>query len=777
MARTVFTVILALVLIAGISYLGARALVEYRLTPEQKFELRHETGPIKSNILKQLESSPEDGTALAELIEILVLEGNLGRADLLSRVHGVRSENLISVRKLFAEIDAEAKTGKLENRRRDERWMRYVDWPIYGNFRFSQGYRYAVLGDWVSAKNEFDAIKNKKSGIKINPLLADHLGYMLARCNQESGDHNAAIKMLEPMLDSNKANGLRPKIYSSLIASYLSLGDERRAENMSKRLDFVSGFTWEKTKAHLSWGDFYIANGRKTEALDAYVKALDSDETSATLATSALEGILNILSSRDASLELKLDDVMLIADAAARTKKTAEAKRAIDWILDSKPDSKLLPEFLLAKVYLSLDADDKRAAESAMSSLNLIGASDDVMARALYYFGAYYAKKKDNLKADEYYLSSSKLVADISADARFRRYLLMKQNKAKNKYNIEAAKEDLKFIVDNFPESRHFADAAEELIAIYFYKGETAAAKKLAESLTGKGTAAENLKNYWFYRIAQKNGDASAAEAAKSALKWRSYTYFEVAIADSPALQAVPSKSFALEPERVDEVFFGMGLFDLGRESAINAEWLIPDISLAEEAFSRLDYGTFEAAAWHAEKLVEKGIIADNELLHLLLDMAYPRPFEDEVRAAAARHGLNPAIIWAIMKQESGFKPVAVSSAGAAGLMQLMPDTASWLIGGGKAQNLGDFRTSPAANIELGAAYIAYLKNERMAGQPLEALLGSYNAGPGNTLAWMSRYPDVPGWLYAELIPNLENERFTKRVMRNYDIYIKLERK
>ncbi len=65
--------------------------------------------------------------------------------------------------------------------------------------------------------------------------------------------------------------------------------------------------------------------------------------------------------------------------------------------------------------------------------------------------------------------------------------------------------------------------------------------------------------------------------------------------------------------------------------------------------------------------------------------------------------------------------------------------------------NFGDFKSDPAANIELGAAYIAYLKNERMAGEPLEAVIGSYNAGPGNTRTWLGRYPGVPGWLYAEM--------------------------
>ena len=776
MVRTVLVVTFTIVLAVALAFGGARMYVEYSLSPEDKFELRHETEPLKQKLLKSLETNPGDGETLAKLIDILVLEGNLGRAELLCRLNSIHSEKLEIVRALFAEMDAEVKQNRsLENRRRDGRWMVFVDYPLYGSFRFAQGYRYAVLGDWTSAKNEFDAIKNKKSGIKINPHLLDHVEYMLARCHQESGDHKTALKILATLKDSNKANGLRPKIYAAQLSSHLALGDEQRAEDDSKRLYFVSGYTWEKTKAHLNWGDFYSAAGRKQEALTSYIAALEADETSGTLAELAVAGALGLLTSRDDSLKIDDWNVMLLAAAAVRAGKTAEARRTLDWIIDSGADSRLLQEFLLAKVFLSLEADSEKDVEAAMTALNLTGASDDVMARALFHLGAHYAKKRKFDRADEYYLASSKLLADVSADARYRRYILMKENKAKNRYNIENAVEDLKFICDNYPESGVFVPASEELIPIYFYKNDRSAARKLADKLAGKGLAAETLRYYWNYRLASASGNNDEAKAAKEALKWRSYTYFEVAVGDAPAEREHVSKPSVFEQERVDEIFFGMGLFDLGRESAINAEWLVPDISLAVEAFARRDFGSFEDAAWHAEKLIEKGIVSDPELLRLLLDIAYPRPFEDEVRAAAARHGIDAAIIWAIMKQESGFRPYAISSAGAAGLMQLMPDTASWLIGGGRARGLGDYRKEPAANIELGAAYIAYLKSDRMAGRPLEALLGSYNAGPGNTSSWINRYPGAPGWLYAELIPNRENESFTKRVMRNYDIYLKLE--
>ena len=117
-------------------------------------------------------------------------------------------------------------------------------------------------------------------------------------------------------------------------------------------------------------------------------------------------------------------------------------------------------------------------------------------------------------------------------------------------------------------------------------------------------------------------------------------------------------------------------------------------------------------------------------------------PFAAEIDAAAARHGLDPALLRGLIRQESGFDPNARSSAGAMGLCQLMPATAAGL----GVTNPSD----PVQNIEGGAKYLKQ-QLDRFGGDVAKAL-AAYNAGPGA----VQRYGGVP--------PYPETQNYVQRV-------------
>jgi soluble lytic murein transglycosylase-like protein len=120
------------------------------------------------------------------------------------------------------------------------------------------------------------------------------------------------------------------------------------------------------------------------------------------------------------------------------------------------------------------------------------------------------------------------------------------------------------------------------------------------------------------------------------------------------------------------------------------------------------------------------------------------------------------------MRQESGFNPNAMSQAGAVGLMQLMPQTAT-LVSGEKKPNLRD----PRVSIAIGQEYIADLLKMDSVGNNLFMLAAAYNAGPGNLQKWKSssRYADDDPLLFIESLPSRETRLFIERVMANYWIY------
>lgn len=130
---------------------------------------------------------------------------------------------------------------------------------------------------------------------------------------------------------------------------------------------------------------------------------------------------------------------------------------------------------------------------------------------------------------------------------------------------------------------------------------------------------------------------------------------------------------------------------------------------------------------------------------------------------------VDPALIHAIMRQESGFDSGATSKKGAKGLMQVMPTTASDVAGEDGDETALD---NPQTNLEIGQRYLEELLASKEVDGDLFALLIAYNAGPGNLAKWKKSVPenDDP-LLFIETIPSGQARDYVERVLANYWIY------
>jgi len=133
---------------------------------------------------------------------------------------------------------------------------------------------------------------------------------------------------------------------------------------------------------------------------------------------------------------------------------------------------------------------------------------------------------------------------------------------------------------------------------------------------------------------------------------------------------------------------------------------------------------------------------------------------------------VDPAMVYGVARTESNFDTSLVSRAGAVGLMQIMPQTASFLTGGKDTANLRGSLRDPGVNLALGQRYITYLAGHEVVDGDLLRLLASYNAGPGNFGRWGGSIRDLADpLLFLEAIPIDETRAFVPRVLTNTWIY------
>jgi soluble lytic murein transglycosylase len=265
-------------------------------------------------------------------------------------------------------------------------------------------------------------------------------------------------------------------------------------------------------------------------------------------------------------------------------------------------------------------------------------------------------------------------------------------------------------------------------------------------------------------RSAQRRGDAQTAAAlyaaivpsdnfysasAAARLGTRARPHPEALAADSAALAAL-----AARPEFVR----ARELLLCRLNAAALGEWLA-GFGALDGAARRQAVHLASSWGWHDLAVAT----ATREQVFFDYALLYPKPYDAAVDAAAAATKLSPTLIYALIRQESLFRPDAVSGAGAMGLAQLLPETARLTA---RAWSLPQPRPAdllvPDVNVRLGAAHLRSLI-DRFEGQTMLAL-AAYNAGPVPAERWLPPEPlDADVWV--ENIPYNETREYVQRVL------------
>jgi soluble lytic murein transglycosylase len=148
----------------------------------------------------------------------------------------------------------------------------------------------------------------------------------------------------------------------------------------------------------------------------------------------------------------------------------------------------------------------------------------------------------------------------------------------------------------------------------------------------------------------------------------------------------------------------------------------------------------------------------------------YPTLYIEAIENWSQQRQLNPLLVISVIRQESRFEPKIHSSAGAVGLMQVMPETSKWV-----AENIGVKKYSlenPNDNVKLGTWYLDEI-HDRYKNNSMLAI-ASYNAGSGNLSKWLQGKKVSDPDEFVEAIPFEETQGYVKNVFGNYWNYLRL---
>jgi soluble lytic murein transglycosylase len=147
----------------------------------------------------------------------------------------------------------------------------------------------------------------------------------------------------------------------------------------------------------------------------------------------------------------------------------------------------------------------------------------------------------------------------------------------------------------------------------------------------------------------------------------------------------------------------------------------------------------------------------------------FPLVYRDELVARAAENGLDPALLAALINQESTYDPAALSAVGARGLMQLMVPTGRGLAQGRIAKFRPESLFDPLVNLDLGARYFRQVLNGF--GGRVERALAAYNAGPTRVGVWTSANPGMSAEEFIESIPFPETRTYVMTILSGREHY------
>ena len=572
---------------------------------------------------------------------------------------------------------------------------------------------------WTKALEKFQSLE------KDYVLLSDYVLYDMAVCYEKSGEKDKAIAALKRIISDRKNSPLYRKAFRKILE--ITKDDDINAALRHYDL-YISEFPHD-SKALWEKAELLEKAGRKEEAFPVWKEIFLSGSTYVLNAYKALKA-----RNRQASREE-------IRIAASRLSEKENYRQAVSLLEDSIPVEEE-EKYLLGRAYFRL-----RRYRDAIRMLGGVSLRDSKYLLAL-----------SLIRTDEkeaFYKLTEGLVKHGQKDL-FNLLSLAVELK-RREGSIAEAVALLQSMKEMYPEKEEEVTWSQAWLAIR--QRRLSDAEKLLSLLTGRNFSKQDKYLFWLGKIKKyqgQKGDVFFSQIEDQT----GYYWFRAG-----------KKGDRTVTGNVNEGLKTGNLPDLPEElnrrilRIAELESLKMKVEATQEARLVAGFVTAPYVPSFARLLVE---IEDYHSLvslgirHNSPTLKYPLAFRDAVFKHAEAHGIDPLLVTALMREESRFKNDAVSSAGALGVMQLMPATARGMARIRNNEELFDAEK----NISLGVNYLSQLIARF---KTLLYAVAAYNAGEHNVEKWHAAgYRDEDE--FVEDIPFSKTKNYVFRVITTYSI-------
>ena len=707
----------------------------------------------------------------------------LPASDLLPYFHGSEARRLLRAQQFLAAATALSKLGKrmVGGARAIKFQAQFL--RAYALFRgaryahaasaFEQlGNRYSLLGDYCRlfaarahlARGAFDKAWAQASSLDKTGTLASDRWLLGARVATKKGKHHLAIMRWE---------------------QYRKQGSGKRAS---------------EAEAQLRLGQAYWAIGRRAEAVTAWRTVLIEHP----LTTFMGEADSSL---RHAERRMKRDLRVLSGKELVRQGRVffrrMRNKRS-ETIFARALAAKLTPKLRCNAAYLRAKSVFKQRQRDRAEPFFRQAAAwcrtakeHDLVVKALYNQGRGLSKKGKFLQAARTFLSIERRYPkhSIADDARLR---------AAEAYveagKLKWARRALMVLAKRYPQGDQAHEALWRVAHTDMRKGRFTAASRLLDRMNAMGREthyyAEGQAHYWKARIAGwRKHPKQARKHYEACIRAYPLSYYAL-LSFNRLRESSPRQFRRLKKELIDTINSrsswtverprtgnssfqrGVELARLGLGRYAAREFAAAGLSTRRKPFSKMWTAAtlFDTAElWHLSHQVPRRRDHRYKLSYPIganfhrWRIAYPQAFLEPVQRAAKAHRVSRELIWAVMREESGFVTWIESYANAIGLMQMILPTARAAGGRNGIKVARGVLLDPRKNVLLGATFLSFLQKTFRGLFPLT--IAGYNAGQGAVGKWLKRFPKESLDRFIERVPYDQTRRYTKRVLSSLFVY------